>query len=132
MPPESHSTSRYGAANRRRVNTMTMGRSDYDRTNTGMNDYTTSLASGAEVYGVDSEKIGHVADVGQNYFLVQKGWLFIRDLYLPTNVIQRADADRVYLSVTKQEAEDMARDELPATGDAWYGTATTGTTDTGY
>jgi uncharacterized protein (TIGR02271 family) len=97
---------------------MTMGRNDYD--------YTSSLAAGAEVYGADNEKIGHIADVGQNYFLVQKGWLFIRDLYLPTSMIARADADRVFLSVTKQQAEDMARDELPATGDAWYGTERTG------
>ena len=74
---------------------MTMGRSDYDRTDTGTYDYTSSLAAGAEVYGADNEKIGHVADVGQNYFLVQKGWLFIRDLYLPTSLITRADADRV-------------------------------------
>jgi len=106
---------------------MTMGRSDYDRTDGSMHDYTSRLAAGAEVFGADNEKIGHVADVGQNYFLVQKGWLFIRDLYLPTSLIGRADADRVFLSVTKQQAEDMARDELPATDDAWYGTATTGT-----
>jgi len=107
---------------------MTMGRSNYDRTDSGMNDYTSSLAAGAEVFGADNEKIGHVADVGKNYFLVQKGWLFIRDLYLPTSMIARADADRVYLNVTKQQAEDMAREELPETGDAWYGTATTGPT----
>jgi len=106
---------------------MTMRRSDYDRTD-GTDDYTSSLAAGAEVFGADNEKIGHIADVGQNYFLVQKGWLFIRDLYLPTSVIARADADRVYLKVSKQQAEDMARDELPASDDTWYGTTTTGTT----
>jgi uncharacterized protein (TIGR02271 family) len=111
---------------------MTMRHNDSDRTDMGTYDYATRLVAGAEVFGADNEKIGHVADVGQNYFLVQKGWLFIRDLYLPTRLIAQADADHVYLSVTKQQAEDMARDELPASGNAWYGTETTATTGTGY
>jgi len=108
-----------------------MGRSEYDQTNMGAYDYTDRLVAGAEVYGADNEKIGTVADVGQNYFLVQKGWLFIKDLYLPTSTIMQADSNAVYLSLTKQEAEQMGRDELPTAGDAWYGTQRTGTTTTG-
>ena len=113
---------------------MTMGRSEYDETNVGAYDYTDRLVAGAEVYGSDNEKIGTVADVGQNYFLVQKGWLFIKDLYLPTSTIMQADGNNVYLSITKHEAEQMGRDTLPSSGDAWYGTQRTGTTmtDTGY
>ena len=113
---------------------MTMGRSEYDRTNLGAYDYTDRLVAGADVYGSDNEKIGSVADVGQNYFLVQKGWLFIKDLYLPTSTIMRADGNNVYLSLTKHEAEQMGRDELPTADDAWYGTQRTGAamTDTGY
>jgi uncharacterized protein (TIGR02271 family) len=113
---------------------MTMGRSDYDQTNTGAYNYTDRLAAGADVYGADDEKIGTVADIGQNYFLVQKGWLFIKDLYLPTSTIARADGDNVYLTLTKQEAEQMGRDQLPTEGDAWYGTQRTGYTaaDTDY
>jgi uncharacterized protein (TIGR02271 family) len=57
---------------------------------------------------------------------VQKGWLFIKDLYLPTSTIMRAEGNNVYLNLTKQEAEQMGRDELPTTGDAWYGTRDTG------
>jgi uncharacterized protein (TIGR02271 family) len=97
--------------------------------NTGMS--TNQIMAGADVFGSDNEKIGTVADVGQNYFLVQKGFLFIRDLYLPTRTIARVDADRVYLNVPKHEAEQLAAEELPAAGDAWYGAANTGdTTDT--
>jgi len=110
---------------------MTMGRSDYDQTNMGAYNYTDRLVAGADVYGSDGEKIGTVADVGQNYLLVQKGWLFIKDLYLPTSTIAQMDGDTVYLSLTKHEAEQMGRDELPTTDDAWYGTRTEGyaTTD---
>lgn len=105
---------------------MTMGRSEFDRTDTGAYDYADRLVAGADVYGSDNEKIGTIADVGQTYFLVQKGWLFIKDLYLPTSAIARADGNNVFLSVTKHEAEQMGRDELPTEGDAWYGTQRAG------
>jgi len=88
------------------------------------------IVSGSDVYGSDNEKIGTVADVGQNYFLVQKGFLFIKDLYLPTRTIARVDGERVYLNVPKHEAEHMAAEQLPAEGDAWYGTGAPTTTDT--
>ncbi len=94
-------------------------------TNASMN----QIMAGTEVYGSDNEKIGTVADVGQNYFLVQKGFLFIKDLYLPTRTIARVDGERVYLNVPKHEAEHMAAEQLPAEGDAWYGTGAR-TTDT--
>ncbi len=89
---------------------------------TGMN--ADQIMAGAEVFGSDNEKIGTVADVGSNYFLVQKGFLFIKDLYLPTRTIARMDGERIYLSVPKHEAEQMAAEQLPAEGDAWYGTGT--------
>lgn len=113
---------------------MTMGRNEYNQANMGAYDYTERLVAGADVYGSDNAKIGSVADVGQNYFLVQKGWLFIKDLYLPTSTIMQADGNNVYLNLTKHEAEQVGRDELPTAGDAWYGTQRTGAamTDTGY
>ena len=109
---------------------MTMGRSEYDETATGAYNYADRLVAGADVYGSDNEKIGTVADVGQNYFLVQKGWLFIKDLYLPTSTIGRADGDNIFLTLTKHEAEQMGRDELPTENDSWYGTQRTGYADT--
>ncbi len=95
-----------------------------------MNQGYDQIMAGAEVFGSDNEKIGTVADVGSNYFLVQKGFLFIKDLYLPTRLISRTDENRIYLSVPKHEAESMASEELPATGDAWYGNTATTTTET--
>ena len=110
---------------------MIMGRSEYDQTNTGVYNDADRLVAGADVYGSDNEKIGTVADVGQNYFLVQKGWLFIKDLYLPTSAIARADGDNIFLNLTKREAEQMGRDDLPTEGDTWYGTQRTGYAATG-
>jgi len=90
----------------------------------GMGMNADQIMAGAEVFGSDNEKIGTVADVGSNYFLVQKGFLFIKDLYLPTRTIARMDGERIYLNVPKHEAEQMAAEQLPAEGDAWYGTGT--------
>jgi uncharacterized protein (TIGR02271 family) len=91
------------------------------------NQYSGQLASGAEVYGADNEKIGRLVQAGPNFLLIEKGWLFVRDLYLPTNAIERVDRDRVYLTYTKAEAEGMGREELPTEGDTWYGNERTGT-----
>jgi uncharacterized protein (TIGR02271 family) len=102
---------------------MTMGRGDYA--------WRDQLVANAEVFGADGEKIGHLAAADANVIQVQKGWLFIKDIYLPTSSIARVEADRVYLTYTKAEAEQMGREDLPTAGDAWYGTTAT-TTATGY
>lgn len=95
---------------------MTMGR--------GTGDYSGQVADGAAVYGSDGEKIGDVAEMGAHYFVVQKGLLFIKDLYLPTSAIARVHEGHLHLDITKREAEAMGREELPAENDAWYGSAT--------
>ena len=102
---------------------MTMGRNDYDQTAAGTYDYANQLVENAEVYGADGEKVGHLVEAGPSYLLVQKGWLFIKDLYLPMSSIARVEADRVYLSYTKAQAEQVGRENLPTEGDAWYGSA---------
>jgi len=86
------------------------------------------IAQGAVVYGSNNEKIGQVAEVGQDYFLVQKGMLFHKDLYLPTSAVARMDGNHVYLNLSKDQATQMAAERLPARGDAWYGTTTTAAT----
>jgi len=86
------------------------------------------ITQGDEVYGSDNEKIGKVAEVGQGYFLVQKGMFFHKDMYLPTRAMARVDRGNVYLNVAKHDAENIATERLPAQGDAWYGTTATTST----
>ena len=95
---------------------MTMGRT--------IEDYSGQVSPGAAVYGSDNEKIGEVAEMGSNYFLVQKGLIFIKDLYLPTSAIARVHEGHLHLNLTKHEAETMGREELPTEKDAWYGSTT--------
>ena len=69
-----------------------------------------TLRTGMNVYGSDSEKIGDIAMVEANHFVIQKGWLFPEDVYVPHSAISRVDDDDVYLSLTKDqiEAEDWS------------------------
>jgi hypothetical protein len=83
------------------------------------------LVAGAAVYGADGERIGTVADIGHRYFLVEDGLFNITSRYLPTQLVAQADDERVDLSVTKTQAEEMGREALPADeSDVWYGITT--------
>ena len=86
-----------------------------------------SVQVGWDVYGSDGEKIGDVGDVGANYLMVTKGFLFTKDIYIPTSAITSIDQDRVYINVAKGQIDGMGWDQAPA-GDTGYGTTTTDTT----
>jgi len=99
------------------------------------------IAAGWAVYDTNNDKIGDVAEVGANYLLVQKGLIFIKDVYVPMSAITQTDAANgtVYVNTTKDAVESMGWDTPPtndaaaydtmATNDATaYGTTTTSTT----
>jgi uncharacterized protein (TIGR02271 family) len=73
----------------------------------------TSIQNDWDVYGNDGAKIGSIAEVGDNYVLVQKGLLFVHDIYIPTSSIERVENDSVWLNVSKDEVESMGWDEPP-------------------
>ncbi len=89
---------------------------------------------GDEVYGSDGEKVGSVVAVQPNYIVVEKGFFFPTDYYIPTSAVASYDEGRVYLGVTKDEALNQGWDAEP-TADAYATeTVTTGAaaTDVGY
>ena len=91
------------------------------------------IQHGWDVFGSDGDKIGDVSDVGPNYVLVTKGFLFTKDIYIPTSAITGVEHDRVYLNIAKDQVDSMGWDQAPM-GDTGSGTAaygTTATTDTG-
>jgi uncharacterized protein (TIGR02271 family) len=85
------------------------------------------IQSGWDVYGSDGDKIGDVSDVGPNYVLVTKGFLFTKDIYIPTSAITGIENERVYLNVAKDQVDSMGWDQAPVS-DTGYGTAAYGTT----
>jgi uncharacterized protein (TIGR02271 family) len=73
------------------------------------------ITRGWGVYDASGDKIGDVADVGSNYVLVQKGLLFIKDIYIPSSEVQRTDAaeQRVFLGVAKGDIDNLGWDNPP-------------------
>lgn len=68
--------------------------------------YATQIQTGTDVYGSDDEKIGSVAGVAQNHFVIEKGFIFTTDIYVPMSAVTSVDDDRVTLSLTKEQVED--------------------------
>ena len=91
-----------------------------------------NFAEGTDVYGSDGDKVGEIVAVQPNYIVVEKGFFFPTDYYIPTSAIASTDEDgKVYLSVTKDEALNQGWDAAPADDD-YVTTGTAATTVGGY
>lgn len=82
---------------------------------------------GWTVYDADNEKVGDVADVTDDFVLMQKGLIFIKDVYVPIDEIRETDAANacVYLDVRKSEIDRMGWDAPPSDGMATSASAST-------
>jgi uncharacterized protein (TIGR02271 family) len=72
------------------------------------------IQPGRDVYGSDGSEIGDVAEVGSNYIVVEKGFLFPKDIYIPASAITSVSEDRIELNVPKDAIEDQGWDAAPA------------------
>ena len=86
---------------------------------------TTQIQVGDEVYGSDGEKVGTVAEVQPTYVVVEKGFFFPTDYYIPVNAITQVGDRQVVLNVSKDTALHSGWETIP---DA---TASTTLTDLG-
>ena len=86
----------------------------------------TQLHKGMTVYGSDGEKIGDIAEIQSDYFIIEKGFIFTEDLYIPNSLVASShETDGVRLSITKSEVEngDWSNPPLPdqaSTGPVGY------------
>src|SRR5215211_320560 len=89
----------------------------------------TDISTGAEVFGSDGDKVGTVAAVYPGYIVVETGFFFPTDYYIPMSAVASSDTDRVYLTLAKDAALNSGWDAQPADLEtASYDTAmTTGT-----
>lgn len=84
-------------------------------------DTTTSqyqFREGDDVLGSDGEKVGSVHSIGSNYLVVEKGFFFPTDYYVPFSAVSTYDeADgKVFLNVTKDDALSSGWDADPGMG----------------
>lgn len=70
---------------------------------------------GEAVFDAADEKVGtlHEYNAREGYLVVQKGWLFPKDLFIPVSAVARNDADGVYLNLHKDDLGQHAYDEPP-------------------
>jgi uncharacterized protein (TIGR02271 family) len=75
--------------------------------------YASQISVGDDVYGSDGDKVGTVAEVQSGYIVVEKGFFFPTDYYIPTSAIASASGGQVYLSTTKDAALNSGWDTVP-------------------
>jgi uncharacterized protein (TIGR02271 family) len=86
------------------------------------------LRPGMDVHGSDGQKVGTIQEVFADYVIVEKGFFFPKDYYIPVSAIANADDDgNVYLSVTKDQALHQGWDTLPEVASASASTITSET-----
>ena len=68
---------------------------------------------GDDVFGSDGDKVGTVIAVQNDYVVVEKGWFFPTDYYIPASAIASASDGQIYLNVTKDVALDQGWDTAP-------------------
>jgi uncharacterized protein (TIGR02271 family) len=73
----------------------------------------TNISTGADVFGADGEKVGTVAAVYPGYIVVEKGFFFPTDYYIPMSAVASADNDQVYLNLAKDAALNSGWDAQP-------------------
>lgn len=81
-----------------------------------MSDFTSGnieIPEGVEVYSSDGKNLGKVIQSSANTIVVEKGFVFPTDYYIPTSAIERMGDDMVYLTVTKDEAMDRGWENEP-------------------
>lgn len=76
-----------------------------------------SIAPGSVVYDASGNKIGTVQDFDTqgHYLVVEKGWLFPKELYIPASAFGRVNNDGVYLNINKDEIQSRNWDTPPTT-----------------
>jgi uncharacterized protein (TIGR02271 family) len=73
----------------------------------------TEIPSGAEVFGADGEKVGTVAAAYPGYIVVEKGFFFPTDYYIPMHAVAGYDGGRINLNVSKDAALQSGWDSQP-------------------
>jgi len=90
--------------------------------------------AGDDVIAADGDKLGSLAAFSGTYLVVEKGFFFPKDYYIPASTVSNYDRGerKIYLAVTKDEAFKSNWDAVPADyEDAAYADAGGGATIVG-
>ena len=73
------------------------------------------ISVGDDVLGIDGEKVGTIAEVQPSYLVVEKGFFFPTDYYIPMSAVSSAGDGQVFLNVAKDAALQSGWDTVPDT-----------------
>jgi uncharacterized protein (TIGR02271 family) len=68
---------------------------------------------GDDVFGSDGEKVGTVAEVQRDYLVVEKGFFFPTDYYIPLSAVMTVGSGEIYLTVSKDDALQSGWETVP-------------------
>jgi uncharacterized protein (TIGR02271 family) len=99
-----------------------------------------NIPEGVEVFGAEGDKVGKIVAVHPSYVVVEKGFFFPTDYYIPRTAIANFDGENAYLAVSKEQALNQEWSEAPiddfsvgqtgpTTGGAYAAETTSGTTE---
>jgi len=80
------------------------------------------VQAGDDVFGADGEKVGKVVELQGDYLVVEKGFFFPTDYYIPRAAVSGYDDGRVHLNVSKDEALNQGWDQPIADASGTYST----------
>jgi hypothetical protein len=72
-----------------------------------------NFRQGDEVYGGDGGKVGKIVSVRPNFLVVEKGFFFSTDYYIPVSAVSTYESNKIYLTVSKDEALNQGWDKEP-------------------
>jgi uncharacterized protein (TIGR02271 family) len=75
--------------------------------------YANQITIGDDVYGSDGDKVGTVAEVQPSYLVVEKGFFFPTDYYIPMSAVASASNGQISLNVAKDAALNSGWDTVP-------------------
>ena len=71
------------------------------------------ISVGDDVYGSDGDKVGTVAEVQPSYIVVEKGFFFPTDYFIPMSAVSSVSPGHVTLNVVKDAALNSGWDTVP-------------------
>jgi uncharacterized protein (TIGR02271 family) len=75
--------------------------------------YSNQISVGDDVFGSDGDKVGTVAEVQSSCIVVEKGFFFPTDYYIPTSAIASAGDGQVTLNMAREAALDSGWETVP-------------------
>jgi|KBSMisStaDraftv2_1062788.scaffolds.fasta_scaffold165322_1 hypothetical protein len=94
---------------------MVNGRDNNNNTNIANINWNEVLKQ--DTRSLDDVYLGKVKGLYEPLIVIEKGTINKEKLYIPKSVIEKYDADILYLSITEQEAKDTYKREAPPTED---------------